>query len=88
KAIYVQEKDFPPLPEGEYYIKDILGCEVVYEGNIFGVVENFFEVGDKTLFVIKMTGGKSLAVPYDPRYFVRVDVAAKQIEADHLSELL
>jgi len=88
KAIYVREEDFPPLPEGEYYIKDILGCEVRYQGSVFCVVENFFEVGQKTLFVIKMTGGKSLAVPYEPRYFVRVDVAAKQIEAEHLSELL
>ncbi|MCX7882493.1 MAG: ribosome maturation factor RimM [Brevinematales bacterium] len=88
KTIYVRQEDFPQLPEGEYYIKDILGCEVRYHGEVFGVVENFFEVGQRTLFVIKMASGKSLAVPYEKRYFVRVDVVAKEVEAEHLSELL
>lgn len=88
KPIYVREEDFPSLPKGEYYVKDILGCEVYDEKGLFGEVENFFEVGSKTLFVIKMTSGKSLAVPYDPRYFVAIDVQAKRIEAGHLSELL
>jgi len=88
RAIYVREEEFPPLPEGEYYIKDILGCEVMYQGDVFGVVDNFFEVGQQTLFVIKMTSGKSLAVPYEKRYFSRVDVKQKRIDAEHLSELL
>ncbi len=88
KAIYVFEKDLPALPEGEFYIRDILGCEVLYEGEVFGVVDNFFEVGPRTLFIIKMTSGKSLAVPYEPRYFVKVDRQAKRIEAGHLAELL
>jgi len=88
KSIYVREDEFPQLPEGEYYVKDILGCKVLYEGSIFGVVDNFFEVGPTTLFVIKTTKGKSLAVPYTERYFVRIDITNKQVEAGHLSELL
>lgn len=88
KSIYVREDEFPLLPEGEYYIKDILGCEVVYKGEVFGVVDNFFEVGQQILFILKMLNGKSLAVPYDRRYFVRIDVGIKRIEAEHLSELL
>ncbi|URA09382.1 ribosome maturation factor RimM [Thermospira aquatica] len=88
KAIYVSEEDLPVLPEGEFYIRDILGCEVLYEGEVFGVVDNFFEVGPRTLFIVRMKSGKSLAVPYEPRYFVKVDRVAKKIEASHLAELL
>lgn len=39
KDVEVNRSDIPPLPEGRYYIADLLGCEVVTEkGAVLGKV--------------------------------------------------
>ena len=45
REICITEKDLPPLPEGQYYVRDIIGMEVVDEdsgmlGHVTDVLQN------------------------------------------------
>ncbi|NCO36008.1 MAG: 16S rRNA processing protein RimM [Armatimonadetes bacterium CG2_30_59_28] len=50
--LFVSEEMLPPLPEGRFYIKDILGMEVCStEGEPLGIVDEVLETGGNDVFV-------------------------------------
>jgi len=53
-SIYVDESVLPELPEGEYYINDLIGATVYNEQNYnLGAVADFFETGANEVLVLK-----------------------------------
>ena len=52
------------LPEGTYYIADIIGLEVrSTNGNILGVIDNVISTGSNDVYEIKREGKKPLLLP-------------------------
>ena len=48
---FLYEKDLPELSEGEFYIKDILGMEVITDENIsLGVVSDVLRTGSNDVY--------------------------------------
>jgi 16S rRNA processing protein RimM len=67
-----------PVPEGEYFHSDLVGCEVVERnGGLLGTVTGWEDFGGTGLLVVK--GEKELMVPFAGRICVEIDVAAKRI---------
>ncbi len=57
-------KDLPELSEGEFYIKDILGMEVVTdEGAVLGIVSDVLRTGSNDVYEIKRQGKKPMYIP-------------------------
>ena len=45
KEIFALREDMPPLPQGRYYIDDLLGCQVIVSGKPIGKVYDILQNG-------------------------------------------
>ncbi|MFC5702159.1 ribosome maturation factor RimM [Cohnella faecalis] len=82
----VSESERVPLDEGEYYVRDIVGCSVVSEdGEEIGVVVDILTPGANDVWVVKRPKGKELLLPVIDDVVLNVDVAARTVKV-HLME--
>ena len=78
KEIEVLRSDCPPLPEGRYYIADLLGCEVFYtSGEKVGEVKEVVPAGTD-IYVLSTANGEVSFAAADG-VIDEVDVEAKKI---------
>ena len=76
KELYVTREDLAQLPEGQYYVRDVIGMEVVEEnGTSLGRVSDVLQNTAQDLFEVERPGGKKLLIP-------NVDQFIKCIDAD------
>lgn len=69
------------LPEGTYFISDIIGCRVFSsDGTALGSVTDVLETNANDVYVIE--GGRKLMVPALKKLLLNVDVKEKRIEFD------
>lgn len=87
--IVVDSSQLPKLEEGDYYWKDLMGCQVVTtEGYGLGKVIDMMETGSNDVLVIKANlkdafGIKERLVPFlDGQVIKKVDLATRTIEVD------
>ena len=86
--IGVSKKDVWPLPEGSYYIFDLVGCRVVgAEGRLVGVVEDVLGLPANDVLVVRTDKGEAL-LPVTRNVVQKVDLAAKMIVIEELEGLL
>lgn len=73
----------PALGEGEYYVSDLIGCEVVERssGERLGTVEGIEEFGAAPLLEVMGPDGEIL-IPLARSICVTIDVAGKRMEVD------
>lgn len=78
KDIVIDREDAPTLPEGRYYIADLLGCEVFTErGEKIGEVTEVTPA--KTDVYTLSNGAKNIVFAAADGVITEVDVAAKKI---------
>lgn len=64
KTVYIDRDMLGELPEGVYYIADIIGLKAVdTEGNEIGTVADIFNTGSNDIYDIKREGKKNLLLP-------------------------
>lgn len=69
----------PPLPPGEYYLSDLVGCRVVgTDGRDIGEVMAWNDFGAAPLLDVRRPGCDVL-VPWTPAIYREVDLAGKRI---------
>lgn len=69
------------LPEGTYFISDIIGCEVFSsDGGYLGIVSDVYQTSANDVYVI--SGERKLSVPALKKLLNLVDVESKRIEFD------
>lgn len=62
--ILVNRNDLEALPEGVYYIADLIGLEVYTENNEYlGIVNDIFQTGSNDVYVVKNDLGQSKLLP-------------------------
>ena len=86
--ISVDREHAVKLPEGRYFVADMIGCEVYdTNGAYCGRLTDVLETGANDVYVIK--GEKRLMIPALKKLLKEVDVANKRIElyADVLAEV-
>ena len=65
--LYVSREDALPLGEGEYYIGDLIGCEIRGEdGQRLGELRDVLQTGANDVYVIRMDGGEEKLLPAIP----------------------
>lgn len=74
----VRRADFPPLEEGEFYACDVVGAEVVLDGEVVGFVESLQTYPTVDLLVVVARGGR-YEIPLVDGYVDRVDVDAGKV---------
>lgn len=76
------------LPEGRYYIADLLGMEVFENGELLGVLQDVFPTGANDVYDIKTPERKSILIPAIDGVILDVDVQAKRMEVSLPAGLL
>jgi 16S rRNA processing protein RimM len=90
-SLFIGAHALRPLPEGEWYVRDLIGCAVYGEaGDRLGVIADVRQNGAQDLYEIAMPDGRSFLLPAVEAFVLGVDVALKRITArvpDGLLEL-
>ena len=83
KEVFMDEADLEALPQGTYYIKDILGFQVEDKTRgVVGILKDVLDHGAQNLFVIKKENGGELLVPAVEEFFTGVDFERKTVLVD------
>ncbi|SFN69581.1 16S rRNA processing protein RimM [Izhakiella capsodis] len=87
--VVVDANSLPPLEEGDYYWKDLMGCKVVTsKGYELGKVVDMMETGSNDVLVVKANlkdafGVKERLIPFlNEQVIKKVDLATGFIEVD------
>jgi len=67
------------LPEGVYYIADLLDCQVWDENGLIGVLVDVFSTGSNDVYDIKRESKRNLLVPIIDGVLKNVDIENKKI---------
>lgn len=57
KLITANRNDLPKLPDGKYYIVDMIGLDVVVSGEVVGEVADVLQYGSADVYVVKNADG-------------------------------
>lgn len=80
-SIYIPRSAAKELEEGEYFIADLIGCEV-YEKEYIGVLDDVFTAGGGDVYVIKRKNKKDLLLPALKSVIQKVDVENRRIDVE------
>ena len=73
--IKIDRKDEPKLPEGTYYIADLIGLEAYSDqGFLLGRVEDIYNYGSSDIYEIKDENGKKILIPAIKDVLKKVDL--------------
>lgn len=87
--LYVPADDRPPLPEGEYYLHELIGMKVITEeGETLGVLAEMIETGAANVYVVRREDGSDVLLPAIDEVILEVDVGNKQMKIHLLEGLL
>lgn len=88
-SLKVSADDRVPLEEGEYYVRDIVGCAVVTEeGETLGTIVDTMSPGANDVWVVKLAKGKELLLPVIDEVVLDVNVADKVVRVRLMEGLL
>ena len=76
-------KDENLLGDDEYYVSDIIGCQVYNDGQLIGVVQDVQLYDHHDILVVK--GKEKIMIPYVDAFIVDEDIENKRIDV-HLIE--
>lgn len=79
KFLHVKREDAVSLPEGRYFVADIIGCTVVTDKD--QTVGEIIEVTSARtdIFTVKCTDGRIMRFPFLNDAVIKVDVGAKTV---------
>ena len=73
--ILVDRDSLEPLPEGVYYIADLLGLDVyTTEDEYLGKVDDIFSTGSNDVYVVKDELGKQRLLPGIDEVLIKIDI--------------
>ena len=88
--LYISEEDKVQLPEGSYFIFDIVGCTVYNtEGQKIGTVTEVIQSASNDIYVVKdKIKNRSYLIPAVREFVIEVDIAAKKIIIDTIEGMI
>lgn len=76
--VYVRADALPPLPEGEYYLHQLVGLHVFTEdGQALGVLTEVLATGANDVYLVSAPDGKEILLPAIREVILGVDLAEK-----------
>lgn len=78
--IVIDRETLDPLPEGVYYIADLIGLDVFTEANEYlGKVDDIFSTGSNDVYVVKDELGKQKLLPGIDEVIKVIDIESGKI---------
>ncbi len=90
KYVYIDEKDLEELEEDSYYIKDLIGADVIdtATNKLFGKLEYIFNTGANDVYEITTTDNKKVYLPAIKQVIKKVDIKFKKIYVEIMEGLI
>ncbi len=89
ETIEIEEADLPPPPEGEHYIHDLVGLEVVtVGGESLGRLAEVLQTGANDVYIVRRKGERDILIPAIPDVIREVDIGAGRLLIDPLPGLI
>lgn len=74
REVFVSEEYLPELPEGEHYIRDLIGMKVVLEdGDEVGILRNVIQNTAQDVYDVETQEGKQVLIPGVPEFLINID---------------
>ena len=87
--IEIAEDDLPALPEGEYYVHDLVGLAVLdADGEAIGELAEVLRTGANDVYLVRREGARDLLIPAIPEVILDVDLPAGRMRIDPLPGLI
>jgi len=87
--ILIDESDLIDLSPGEYFIHDLIGCQVVSEDGLeLGELIDVSQFSSNDVYVVKDEAGKEILIPATKEVIKQVDLDQKKILIHLLEGLL
>lgn len=90
--MYILRKDLKKLEDGEYYILDLLECNIYIEESFFGNVIDVLDNNISETLEIDATEtiGKKIMIPIIDKYIKKIDIKNKKIylQKENISEMI
>lgn len=91
KGLYVTKDNRVKLKADEYFIADLIGCEVYTDENPdekFGEISDVMETGANDVYDIELTTGGNVLLPAIKECILKVDVEARRVDIHLLKGLM
>ena len=89
KILTVPREEMGDLPEGAYYICDLLGCSVeTVSGRDLGKIVDIIKTGSNDVYVVEDNGKKQVLIPVIDEVVKSVDIEEKLIVIEPLKGLI
>ena len=86
--LLVKREDLGELPEGVYYLADLIGLDVyTEEGELLGKVDDIYSTGANDIYVVKNEEGKEKLLPGIDEVIKNIDIEAGRITVNLLEGL-
>lgn len=80
REVFVTEADLPELPEGQFYVRDLIGMQVVTEeGEELGEVTDVIQNTTQDLFEVELPEGRKVLIPKVDAFVRNIDGEARRI---------
>ena len=80
RYVYMDAAELPPLPKGEFYVRDLLGGLVVTEdGTVIGTLADIRTDTPQRLYEVVRQDGKTCLIPGVPEFILSRSADPKQI---------
>lgn len=63
KDVFITEEDLDELPDDTFYIRDLIGLQVVDDSGRIGIVKDVLQPSAQDVYVIKTDSGRDILVP-------------------------
>lgn len=81
KGVYIEEADLERLPEGTYYVRDLIGTAVSDEtGKPLGSLSDVIQNSAQDLYEVKTGEGKKILIPAVKEFILDIDMERKSMK--------
>ena len=81
--IYIDREHAVKLPEGRYFIADLIGCEAVdLNGNRLGILKEVLQPGANDVYIVQRPDGSELLIPVVDAFIKDIDIKSRKITVD------
>ncbi len=78
--LFVTEDDLPELPEGEFYVREMIGMTVAHEnGDVIGTVRNVITDRAQSLIEVERENAKPALIPYVDQFVLDISKESRLI---------
>ena len=80
--IKIPREEAKKLEDDEYFIADLIGCNVFVNDEQIGVLDDIFTAGAGDVYVVKRNGKKDLLLPALDSVIKNVDIVSRRIDVE------